>query len=143
MAIDQKTMLQAIYDRIYDALTTTPAGVGAGRPVADRATTYLSLAMPGNAVDPTQFANMWSPQNPNGSPAAAENFALLVDAIPTMSPLYATVGSVDQMYDEVVHANVAPPPPDPAGQAAFEKPRSSSGPKAPTSTTRVNRSRYR
>ena len=57
MAIDQKKMIQAVYDAIYDALTATPMGAGAGRPIEDRRTSYLSLAMPGMPVNASQFAN--------------------------------------------------------------------------------------
>lgn len=81
----------------------------------------MSLSLPGNPVDPTQFANAWSPDNPNGSTWPAENFSNLVDAVPAESPVYQTIGGLDQLYGEIVDANVAPPPPDPAGQAAYEK----------------------
>lgn len=122
MAIDQKTMLQTIYDRIFDALTTSPSGIGDGKPIADADKTYLSLSIPGQGVDPTQFANMWSPENPVGSVGAAENFATLVDAAPIMDPKYGASGnSIDGFYGEIVNANVAPPSPDPEGQAAFDR----------------------
>lgn len=122
MAIDQKTMLQAIYDRIFDTLTTVPNGLGDNKPIANAASTYVSVAIPGTGVDVTQFANMWSPLNPTGSVAAAESFATLVDAVPVMSPQYGTSGtSIDSFYGEIVNANVAPPPPDPDGQAAFNR----------------------
>lgn len=121
MAIDQKTMLQAIYDAMYDSLTTAPAGVGGGKPILPRTTSYMSLLIPGNPVDPSQFANAWSPQNPTGSMAAAENFATLVDPIPHVSPVYSPGASTDEMYGEIVNANVSPSPPDPQGQAAFDK----------------------
>jgi hypothetical protein len=121
VAIDQKTMLQAIYDAMYDSLTTAPAGVGGGKPILPRTTSYMSLLIPGNPVDPSQFANAWSPQNPTGSMAAAENFATLVDPIPHVSPVYSPGASTDEMYGEIVNANVSPSPPDPQGQAAFDK----------------------
>jgi hypothetical protein len=75
MAIDQKAMLQAVYDAIFDSLTTTPSGIGGGTPILPRAISYMSLSIPGNPIDPTQFANAWSPDNPNGSMWPAENFA--------------------------------------------------------------------
>ena len=122
MAIDQKTMLQTVYDTIFDALTTTPRGLGTGRPILPRTTTYMSLSIPGNPVDVTQFANAWSPTNPNGSTLASENLATLVDPVPVFIPAYAASGgSTDDLYGEIVRANVAPPPPDPVGQAAFDR----------------------
>ncbi|MEU6821052.1 hypothetical protein ABZ921_10510 [Streptomyces atriruber] len=122
MAIDQKQLLQGIYDAIFDALTTTPSGIGGGQPILRRAQTYMSLQLPGNPVDPAQFANPWSPNNPTGSVAASENFATLVDPVPLMTPAYAVGGvSTDNVYGEIVRANVNPPPADPEGQKAYEK----------------------
>ncbi|WP_218964985.1 hypothetical protein, partial [Nostoc linckia] len=105
-----------------DALTTTPAGVGGGRPALPRANTYMSLSIPGNPIDETQFANAWSPTNPQGSVWPTENFSTLVDSVPVLSPAYFASGaSIDNLYGEIVRANVAPPPPDPEGQAAYER----------------------
>jgi len=120
--IEQRELLQSIYDSIFDALTTAPPGIGDGRPIANINTTYMALIMPGIGVDPTQFANMWSPGNPQGDAAAAENFALLVDDVPTLFPIYRSSGvGIDGLYGEIVDANVAPAPPDPEGQAAFDR----------------------
>jgi hypothetical protein len=121
VAVDQKTMLQAVYDAIFDALTTTPSGIGGGAPILPRSTSHMSLIIPGNPIDPSQFANPWSPQNPNGSMPSAENFALFTDPAPVMSPVFVPGPSTDEMYGEIVHANVSPPPPDPEGQAAFDR----------------------
>jgi hypothetical protein len=121
MAIEEGKMLQAVYDAMFDALTTNPTGIG-GRPALPRATTYMSLLIPGNPVDATQFADAWSPDNPDGSTRASENFAVLVDTVPTMSPGYQDSGqSIETLYREIIRANVAPPPPDPAGQEAFDR----------------------
>ncbi|TPQ18832.1 hypothetical protein [Streptomyces sporangiiformans] len=122
MAINQKQMMQAVYDAIFDALTTTPPPIGGGRPILPKATTFMSFQLPGNPIDPAQFANPWSPTNPNGSIATAENFATLVDPVPVLSPGYAPSGaSIDGLYGEIVRANVKPPPPDPAGEEAYNK----------------------
>lgn len=122
MAIDQKQMLQAVYDAIFDALTTAPGGVGDGRPVEDRNRTFLSLALPGNPVDVAQFANAWSPTTPEGSVHAAENFSAFVDSIPTFSPNHNPSGNlVEQMYGEAVNANVTPTPTSPESRAAYER----------------------
>ncbi|WP_157882571.1 hypothetical protein [Streptomyces silvensis] len=122
MAIDQKQLLQSIYDAIFDALTVTPSGIGGGQPILRRASTYMSLQLPGNPVDSAQFANPWSPSNPNGSVAASENFATLVDPVPLLTPSYAVGGvSTDTVYGEIVRANVNAQQPDPEGQKAYEK----------------------
>ncbi|WP_369211863.1 hypothetical protein [Streptomyces flavofungini] len=122
MAIDQKQLLQAIYDAIFDALTVTPSGIGGGQPILRRASTYMSLQLPGNPIDAAQFANPWSPTNLSGSVAASENFATLIDPVPLLTPAYAVGGvSTDTVYGEIVRANVNPPPPDPDGQKAYDK----------------------
>jgi hypothetical protein len=120
MAIDQKALLQAIYDTIFDSLTATPSGVPAG-PSMSRVGNYLSLNLVGNPVDPADFATPFSPTNPTGSLLTAENFARLVDVVPQLSPVYAPGGSVEQLYEEIVRANVQPPAPDPAGEAAYNR----------------------
>ena len=122
MAVDQKKFMQGVYDAIYDSLTTVPSGIGDGRPVEDKNKSYLSLALQGNPIDATQFQNEWTPDNPQGSTFASESFASLVDFVPVMSPAYASSGnSVDQLYGEVVNANVSPPAVDPAAQAAYNR----------------------
>ncbi|MGW4213495.1 hypothetical protein ACWEIJ_36295 [Lentzea sp. NPDC004789] len=121
MPINQKFLLQAFYDALFDSQTLAPPGVGDGRPALQRSRTHLAMMWPGLAIDKAQFANQWSPENPTGSMAAAENFSTLVDPAPLLAPVYTPGGGVDELYGEIVNANVRPAPPDPAGQEAFEK----------------------
>lgn len=65
MAVNEQQVMQAIYDLIYDSLTQAPPGTE--RAAAKSETTYLTLAFPGIGLDETQFANPWSPTNPEGS----------------------------------------------------------------------------
>jgi hypothetical protein len=125
MAVDPQLLSQAIHALIYDALTTAPPG---SQPVMDSASTVLSLSIPGLPLDPAEFANPWTPLNPEGNPATAENFAWLVDAIPQVSSVYSPNGqSVETLYGQLVQANTpaAPParfaPPKGARQAALQR----------------------
>lgn len=122
MSVNQKQLLQSIYDLIFDTFTTPPSGAIAGRDAAAiRDKTHLALLPVGNPIDIGQFANAWSPDNPTGSTAAAENFALLVDAIPNPLPIYLSSGkSVDSVYGEITGATPTPVPIDPANQAAYD-----------------------
>lgn len=116
MSVNQKQLLQSIYDLIFDTFTTPPSGAIAGRDAAAiRDKTHLALLPVGNPIDVGQFANAWSPDNPTGSTAAAENFALLVDAIPSPLPIYLPSGnSVDTVYGEITGATPTPVPVNPA-----------------------------
>lgn len=124
MAIDDKKMWQTLYDYVFDALTVGPSIAGGPNSRASaRQNSYLTLAMPGTPVDVSQFANEWTPSNPDGTHVATENFARFIDVLPNLSPLHSASGqSLESIYgNEVLNANVKPPPVDPEKQAAFEK----------------------
>ncbi|WP_434390281.1 hypothetical protein [Melittangium boletus] len=111
MSADPQQLSQAIHDLIHDALTTAPPG---GQPVMDAASTVLSLSIPGLPLDPTEFANPWTPLNPGGNPVTAENFAALVDAVPEVSTVYTPSGqSIEALYGQLVQANTPATPPLP------------------------------
>lgn len=50
MSIDQKLLLPAMYDAIYDTFTTGPAGSGSS-PLS-RSRNYFCMSFPGPAIDP-------------------------------------------------------------------------------------------
>jgi hypothetical protein len=103
MAIDQQELTRAVYDLISDSFTIAPAG---SQVVANSATTMLSLCVPGLPLEASEFADPWSPTNTDGSLVSAENFALLVDAIPQLSATYLPNGqSIDALYGHVVYAD--------------------------------------
>lgn len=124
MSIDDKKMLQTMYDYIYDALTVGPSiGGGPGSRANGRGSTFLTMDLPGTPLDVSQFANEWTPSNPDGTHVATENFARFIDVIPNLSAKYSPTGSsLESVYgDEVLNANVQPPAVDPAKQAAFDQ----------------------
>jgi hypothetical protein len=124
VSIDDKKMVQTLYDYVYDALTVGPSIAGGPNIRASgRDRTYLTMQLPGTPVDASQFANEWTPSNPDGTTVATENFARFIDVLPNLSPLHSASGqSLESLYgNEVVRANVIPPPVDPAKQEAFSK----------------------
>lgn len=115
MSIDPQ-ILQAIYDLIFDSLTTAPAEMEL-QPAVQANSTMLSMNVPGLPINPAEFANPWTPMNPGGDPVTAENFAWLVDNLPGLSAIYMPNGnSLEALYGQIVLANIAAPAP--SGQAA-------------------------
>jgi hypothetical protein len=103
--MDQATetnMIQTIYDRIYDIVTTTP---GAGKaPVFNPQTTFVQVVPLGLPINPADLANAASPINPNGSLLAAEVFFDLVDAVPALNSSYALSGRrISAIYGDIVN----------------------------------------
>ncbi|MEH1836188.1 MAG: hypothetical protein V7L29_30070 [Nostoc sp.] len=121
MSINQDQMLQAIYDTLFSAFTSPPTQAkGQGASQADQ--TYLTLEWPGLQIDVEQFANPWSPQNPNGSTTATENLSFLVDKVQSLNPIYSANGqNVSDIYNLVVNAQVVPPPLDPKAQQDYNE----------------------
>ncbi len=101
MSIDQAAMIRAIYDTIFAAYTQPPApGLPA---VGTPEDLFLTLEWPGQQLDPSQFQNPWSPQNPQGSPTATEYFANSVNAVPALSATYRDSGvTVEEVYKELL-----------------------------------------
>jgi hypothetical protein len=120
MAIDQEQLLQSIYDTLFSAYTSPPAGAnGQGGSDADKS--YLILNWPGMQIDEAQFANPWSPNNPQGSTAATEEFSFFVDKLPALNPILSLNGqSLSSIYELIVNAQVVPPPIDPVAQKAYD-----------------------
>ncbi|UCS95631.1 hypothetical protein KZP23_11730 [Echinicola marina] len=114
-------MMQAIYDTLFSAYTNPPEGTqGPATSQADQ--TYLSLNWPGQQIDISQFANPFSPNNPDGSMEAVENFSTLVDNLFSINPITSQNGNrLSLVYKSTVNAQVVPPPEDPKAKEAYEK----------------------
>ncbi len=121
MADQNARMLQAIYDTLFSAYTSPPVGTqGEGGSQADL--TYLTLNWPGQQIDPSSFANAWSPQNTTGSVEATENFSSLVDNLLLLNPISSQNGNLlTKVYENVLNATIVPPPLDPKAKAAYDK----------------------
>lgn len=118
MAIDTNRMNQAIYDALYGAMTGSVPGFAVERSVPPNQA-FLTMLMPGTGVEPLLYANALSPSNPGGSEAAARALAELTAMVPALHPVYTTVGRLEDFYEEIVRAEVTPPAPNPAQEAAL------------------------
>lgn len=120
MADQNARMLQAIYDTLFSAYTNPPVGTqGEGGSQAEQ--TYLSLNWPGQQIDPSYFANAWSPQNPQGTIESTEHFATLADRLFSLNPITAENGeNLSKIYDLTVNAIVVPPPEDPEAKKKYD-----------------------
>jgi hypothetical protein len=119
---DIKRVVYAIYSGLFDGLT----GKGDNDNVAppfDPRQTMLTMCMPGQAVLESDFANAWTPGNPDGSAENAKRMSLFFDEIPARQERYAPNGnSVDGVYGTVVDgAQVNAPKPDPKQEKAYKE----------------------
>jgi hypothetical protein len=95
----EQQVLQALYDRLYDAITYAPSGSGAG---FDKATTFLQFSK-NEAINPDDFKNAASTTNPGGNLATAEGFARMVDSVPAVQAVYApTQNPLSTVYKTIV-----------------------------------------
>ena len=117
MSINEKGMMQAIYDALFGALTGDVPGFSEQRSVPP-SSAFLTLLKPGLRIDPSQYVNAWSPANPDGSDIAGRTLAELVSQAPALNPNYLPIGRVEDFYEEIVRAEIDPVPPDPAQEAA-------------------------
>lgn len=117
MAIDSKKMMQSIYDALYGSLTGDVPGFSTGRSLPP-SSAFLTMLKPGLRIEPSQYANAWSPLNPDGSDVAARALSELVSQAPALNPNYSPIGRVEDFYEEIVRAAVDPSPENPALDAA-------------------------
>ena len=85
----EKKVLASLYDRLHDAVTYSPTGK-----TPAFASQNICFQMAKNTViRPSDFADMVSPINPNGSQLSAEAFSAMVDSLPNPGPLWANSGA--------------------------------------------------
>ncbi|MFM2432234.1 MAG: hypothetical protein RLZZ511_3448 [Cyanobacteriota bacterium] len=121
MPINESKMVQSVYDTLFNAYTKTPPG---GLPAGSQENKMFMIMVPGGEpIDSKQYANPLSPNNPQGTPAAIENFSRLVDRLPFVKTAYVdSTKRVSEVYKAVVEgANITPQPENPAQKAAYDK----------------------
>jgi hypothetical protein len=97
----EQKVLQALYDRLFDAITYVPGSTSA--PAFDKATTFLQFSK-NEPINPDDFKNPLSPATPNGSLGSAESFARMVDAVPAVQAAFAPTGNnVSTVYSAIVN----------------------------------------
>jgi hypothetical protein len=115
-SVEAQNLTQSIYDGIFGSLTGSPDGKAGAY---DPNKTFLTLQKPGVLINPTDFANVWNPGNPNGSMQNAGNLYDLVNQVPNFSAYQTNSGKlVSDIYNQVLEATVTvvDPPPSAAEQ---------------------------
>jgi hypothetical protein len=108
---DQTQLVQSIYSAIFS---------GVGSSGASDANTYLTLEWPGLPVSAAEYGNPWSASNMGGNAQAEENFSVLVDTVPNLSPVYEPSGvGVESVYSMILMADVGSATPSPAISQQF------------------------
>jgi len=115
MPIDESKLMQSIYDTLFYAYAGPPdngAGSSAlnlpGPAGGERDSTFLSIMTPGVPVDPSQFANAWSPSNTSGNQGATEAFstAPFIAEVPLVSAVYqSSKKPIEAAYQWIVDAH--------------------------------------
>jgi hypothetical protein len=120
MPINNQKMLQSIYDTLFSGYVQPPDGANVQGASPDPKNVYLCLEWPGKQISEADLAGGWSPNNPKGNMEATENFSTLVDAAPSLFPMFTPTGrKVSETYATVTQANYTPPPPNPEQVKAF------------------------
>lgn len=106
----EKQLLAAIYDRLFDAITYQPAG--SKNPFKDTET-FIHFSK-NAAVDAKSFANPRTPSNPLGDLKASEEFSRMVDQVSPLALEWESTGSqLSKAYKDIVDSANAHTIPDP------------------------------
>jgi hypothetical protein len=111
-------LLESLYDRLFDAITYTPAGKTSANA---KETSYFQMCK-NMVLNPADYADMMNPGNPGGDYTTAQLFSAFVDAIPTNGTLWVDSGSKvsDFVVDIMANAN-ATTDPDPNQVAKYDQ----------------------
>lgn len=113
----EKQLLQALYDRLFQAITYAPDGKEGA---FDPSTTLLQLSK-NEAIFPNDFKNQLTPMNPNGDLNAGYQFSAMVDAVPALEPTYApSTKKVSDTYKEIVDGANTDAEVDPKQKATYD-----------------------
>ena len=108
--LQEKELLQAIYDRLFDAITYQPSG--SVNPFIE-AETFIHFSK-NAALDKKSFDNPRTPSNPLGDLKASEEFSRMVDQVSPMSLEWQNSGNpLSKNYEDVVNGANANTSPDP------------------------------
>lgn len=114
----EKKVLQAFYDRLFDAITYQPSG---GKNPFTEAETFIHFSK-NAAVDVKSFANPRTPSNPLGDLKTSEEFSRMVDVISPMALEWQNGGGqLSKTYKGIVDSANATTQPDEKAKAMYEK----------------------
>ena len=113
----EKQLLQAIYDRLFDAVTYQPAG--SKNPFTE-SETFIHFSK-NAAVDLKSFANPRTPSNPLGDLKTSEEFSRLVDQVSPMTLEWENTGNqLSKTYKQIVDSANANTVPDQTAQDMYD-----------------------
>lgn len=113
---DEKKIMAALYDRLYDAITYQPSG--AENPFKDK-DTFIHFSK-NAAIYPKSFCGQVTPSNPLGDLTAAEEFSSMVDRISPMALEWENSGSLlSAEYVNIVSGANALTEPDPKAKEQY------------------------
>lgn len=96
----EKELLKAIYDRLFDAITYQPSS---GENPFKEAETFIHFSK-NAALDKQSFANPRTPSNPLGDLKASEEFSKMVDQVSPMSLEWQnSANPLSESYENVVN----------------------------------------
>ncbi len=114
----EKQLLQAIYDRLFDAITYQPSG--SKNPFTE-AETFIHFSK-NAAVNIKSFANPRTPSNPLGDLKASEEFSRMVDLVSPMTLEWENSGqSLSDMYKDIVRGANAQTQPSEKSMEMYKK----------------------
>lgn len=114
----EKQLLQAIYDRLFDAITYQPQG---GKNPFTEEETFIHFSK-NAALDPKSFANPRTPSNPTGDLKASEEFSRMVDQVSPLTLEWENTNNpLSEVYTNIVKNANASTQPDPKAQEVYKK----------------------
>lgn len=114
----EKQLLMAIYDRIFDAITYQPSG---GKNPFTAAETFIHFSK-NAALFPDSYANPRTPSSPLGNLKSSEAFSGMVDQISPMALEWENSGAtLSKTYSDLVTGAIAHTSPDPKQMDMYNK----------------------
>lgn len=114
----EKELLKAIYDRLFDAITYQPSG---GANPFKEEETFIHFSK-NAALNKKSFANPRTPSNPNGDLKASEEFSRMVDQISPMSIEWSNTNNpLSKNYESIINGANANTTEDPKQKEIYDK----------------------
>lgn len=114
----EKQLLEAIYDRLFDAITYQPSG---GKNPFTASETFIHFSK-NAALDVNSFANPITPSNPSGDLKTSEEFSRMVDQVSPMSLEWENSSDpLSKQYEDIVKGANADTEPDEQAKEMYNK----------------------
>ena len=103
---EAQTLAEGIYNTIFSSLTASPDG---GKGAYDPNKIFLTMMKPGALISAADYANSWTPGNPNGNQTTAGNLWDLIDHEPGFSAVTGDLlggQTISGFYKDILRATV-------------------------------------